>query len=346
MNHVPGRGSPYVYQSAQASLLLPLYRRLLWNRLLHRLPVWLSPNAMTVVSTICCGASFVIAATLGRDEPLWLLPAALLVFAYLTLDNLDGAQARRTDRSTRLGEFADHWLDTLNNGFVVLGACLAAGLPDLLTLLVLCVATLAFFAVQWELLHTGVFRMGRLGDVEGNTAVALLFVVIALTRGDVLLTRPFAAGPSTAVLLGCGVMAQALWTLLSAVTRVREHRHELVPVFLAHLVLFAWASWSDIRPELYLAIGFLFNPVFTSGPVCGRLLGGRTASYDWLALAAVVAASAAPWDANTAAAALLGGLALIATRHLLRTLTRLSREARDERSRGALPHEGRGGGSL
>lgn len=347
MDHEAGPDSRYVYRSAQASLLLPLYRRLLWNRLLARMPVGFSPNAMTVVSTLCCAASFV-AAALGRHNRLWLLAAAALVFAYLTLDNLDGAQARRTGRSSHLGEFADHWLDTLNNGFVVLGACLAAGLPDRLILLVLSAATLAFFAVQWELWHTGVFRMGRVGDVEGNTAVALLYVAIAVMGSDALQARPLAALPSAAVLLGCGVMAQALWTLGSAVSHVRERRGEFAPILLAHAALFAWASWGDVRPELYLAIAFLLNPVFTSRPVCGRLLGRHGALLDWLAVTGLVAAAASQagattpgWSANAQASMLLAGLALLATRHLLATLAQLAREIREGPGGTTLSPEGR-----
>ena len=137
----------YAYDSAQQSLLLPLYRKFFWGPLLRWIPRSLAPNAMTLISTLCCATSFALAATL-RDSPLALLAAAGLVVAYFTLDNLDGAQARRLGRSSRLGEFLDHWLDTLNNGFVVLGACLAADLPGLLSLGVLACGSLAFFAVQ------------------------------------------------------------------------------------------------------------------------------------------------------------------------------------------------------
>ena len=159
----------YSYENAQESILLPFYQRIIWDPLLGIVPRALSPNAITLISTICCGGSFLLVAT-GSDDPVALVVAAILVFSYMTLDNIDGAQARRTGRSSRLGEFLDHWLDSFNNGFVVLGACLAAGLPPLFALGVLTAASLAFLAVQLELLTTGVFRMGRVGDIEAPTS--------------------------------------------------------------------------------------------------------------------------------------------------------------------------------
>ena len=115
--------------------------------MLEFLPDSWSPNHLTLASTLACATSFLLA-TLANESTPAMLAAALLVFAYVSLDNMDGAQARRTNRSSRLGEFLDHWLDTLNNGFVVLGACFAVGLEPLLTLLVLSAPTLAFFGVQ------------------------------------------------------------------------------------------------------------------------------------------------------------------------------------------------------
>ena len=274
------RESNYVYQSRQDSILRPFYQRWLWNFILSVLPHSLAPNTMTAIATIACLASFLLAATMN-DSAVAMVVAALLILVYLTLDNLDGAHARKIGRSSHLGEFLDHWLDTLNNGFVILGACLAAGLPPLLALAVLSCGTLAFFSVQWELRWTGVFRMGRVADIEGNTTVALLYLTIAVLGPGVFQTVLAPGLPSLAVLLGCGVMLQALWTVVSAIRQVSEARADFLPILLAHLVVLTWAGTGAIDPRIALAIAFFLNPVFTSRPVCGRLLGRNVAMIDW-----------------------------------------------------------------
>lgn len=287
-------GPRYAYESAQESVLLPYYKRFVWGPLLELIPDAVAPNALTLISTLACGLSFVLAATLSHST-VAMLAAAVLVFTYVSLDNMDGAHARRAGRSSRLGEFLDHWLDTLNNGFVVLGACFAAGLPASFTLGVLAVGTLAFFAVQWELRRTGVFRMGRVADVEGNTAVCGLYLLIAFAGPEIFALRPVAGLPPLAVWLGLGVGAQAVWTFADAFRRVRSGRGDVVPVSLAFAMLILWAVTGGHTTFALLAIAYFANPVFTSRPVLGRLLERSTIGGEQIALTALAAGVAASW---------------------------------------------------
>lgn len=281
----------YAYESQQESILRPYYQRFLWNAILRVLPDWLSPNAMTMISTLSCGASFALAATMA-DRPLALVASSFLVLTYLTLDNLDGAQARKLGRSSRLGEFLDHWLDTINNGFVFLGACLAVGLPPYLTLVVLSCGTLAFYSVQWELRATGVFRMGRIADIEGNTTVALLYLAIAVLGRDLFHAAPIDGLPSIDVLIGLGVAGQALFTLSGALRRVTRHRADYVPIVLAHAVLLVWAGLGGLSPATYLAAALFLNPVYTTRPIFIRLLDRDTVTLDWAVLATLTGLAA------------------------------------------------------
>jgi phosphatidylglycerophosphate synthase len=312
----------YVYQSAQHSILRPHYQRWVWGPLLGRIPSSLSPNALTGISTLCCAASFLLATT-ASSSPAAMGAASFCVFAYLSLDNMDGAHARNTGQSSRLGEFLDHWLDTLNNGFVILGACLAVGLSPFYTLLVLSAGTLAFFAVQLELRYTGVFRMGRVADVEGNTAVSGLYLLVAALGPD-FFAQPVAAGwPSLAVLLGVGVMGQALWTLASALFRLDIGRADCLPLCLCLAALIAWAALSPSASAggtdyALLVAGFFANPVFTSGPILARLRGQSTRTADRLAATVVVAASGAAAAGFAAAPGLAWGVALLLAAMTLR----------------------------
>jgi phosphatidylglycerophosphate synthase len=322
----------YSYQNAQESILLPFYRRFVWEPLLDALPRALSPNAITLISTLCCGGSFLLAAT-GPDDPLAMVVAAVLVFAYLTLDNIDGAHARRTARSSRLGEFLDHWLDTFNNGFVVLGACAAAGLPPLVTLGVLAAATLAFLAVQLELQTTGVFRMGRIGDIEGNTVVCLLYLLLAVTGPGILQSAPVPGLPVAAIWLGVGVSGQAVMTLVSAIRRAEQNRMDLLPCALLFLLLYVWAWAGDLAPAFYLAIGFFVNPISTSRPVRIRVLGHPGPPLHLLALGLLALSTAAvvgglvPAPGNALAGAIGLAFASICLYHFAAVTSTLRREA-------------------
>jgi len=245
---------------------------------------------------------------------------------------MDGAHARNTGQSSPLGEFLDHWLDTLNNGFIILGACIAVDLSPLLTLLVLSVGTLAFFAVQLELRQTGVFRMGRVADIEGNTAVSGLYLAVALLGPGFFAWAPIEGGPSLALLLGAGVMAQAAWTFASALWRLEAGRADALPLVVCLATLLAWAALPGASLGLQtalLAACFFANPVFTSRPILARLQGLSTKTADVFALAVVLAAfgagiagwadpAALAWGASAVLAAMTGRYALITVAALRR----------------------------
>lgn len=278
--------SQYKYESAQGSILRPYYQKWIWQPLLDFVPQSWSPNVLTVISTFSCALSFLLAATLSQ-EPLAMLLAAFLVFAYSSLDNMDGDHARRTGQSSRLGEFLDHWLDTINNGFVILGACLAVGLPTIIALAVLAIGSLAFFAVQLELRYTGVFRMGALGDIEGNSAVSLLYIAIAIGGPQFFLIQPIQGLPSIAILIGIGVAGQSILTAVSAFRKLENGRGAFAPIVLSFLFLTGWLMTGVLSGNLCLVIAFLLNPVFTSRPILARLLNYSTVKADWLAVCAV-----------------------------------------------------------
>ena len=311
----------YAYQSAQDSILRPHYQRWVWNPLLGHIPGSVSPNTLTAISTLCCSLSFLLAAV-ANTYPLAMVAASALVFGYLSLDNMDGAHARATGQSSRLGEFLDHWLDTLNNGFVVLGACLAVGLSPLFPLRVLAAGPLAFFSVQLELQHTGVFRMGRVADIEGNTAVSLLYLMVAILGPDFFNQAPAPGWPNLALLLGAGVMGQALWTCAAALWRIKSGRLDCLPLVLCLGILVGWAALGDFASGeglgfALLSAGFFTNPVFTSRPILARLRDFSTAGTDRVVLIGVLGCAALAlvypalqFSLAWAIAALLGGTTL------------------------------------
>jgi hypothetical protein len=102
------------------SATAPVLKRAISERVIHRIPAWVSPNALALTSGVL--AAMAVASVwlfLGNMRAgtvagkVWMIRTALLLIIYGVCDQLDGMQARPTDRSSAFGEFLDHWVDTL-----------------------------------------------------------------------------------------------------------------------------------------------------------------------------------------------------------------------------------------
>ncbi|GAA5868711.1 hypothetical protein JCM8547_003791 [Rhodosporidiobolus lusitaniae] len=118
----------------------------------------------------------------GADEaaPRWLYwTFATGLFAYQSLDAIDGKQARRTGTSGPLGELFDHGCDALNTtlGVLLTASALNLGL-SWWTVASLVATNMNFYLTTWEEFHTGtLFLSAFSGPVEGVLLVVAVFVV-------------------------------------------------------------------------------------------------------------------------------------------------------------------------
>eukprot|EP01059_Diplonema_ambulator_P034873 TRINITY_DN8029_c0_g1_i1.p1 TRINITY_DN8029_c0_g1~~TRINITY_DN8029_c0_g1_i1.p1 ORF type:complete len:331 (+),score=59.58 TRINITY_DN8029_c0_g1_i1:50-1042(+) len=109
---MPTEAHGYTYQPATGSLLFRHVLEPAYRRMVDYLPRWLTPNMMTVVGITLTGTAsgmMLLASHEGRDlgkGALYLAGGLNLV--YMTLDNLDGKQARRLKLSSAIGEYLDH----------------------------------------------------------------------------------------------------------------------------------------------------------------------------------------------------------------------------------------------
>ncbi|RLN91572.1 hypothetical protein BBJ28_00013050 [Nothophytophthora sp. Chile5] len=122
-NYVSQEGSEklrtYEYHGADNSLVYKHVLTPMNDFLVELLPLWLAPNLITLIGLLLVGGSHTMFVSycpfLEGDAPWWaFVLAAAALFAYQTLDNLDGKQARRTDSSSPLGLLFDHGCDALN----------------------------------------------------------------------------------------------------------------------------------------------------------------------------------------------------------------------------------------
>ncbi|KDN49556.1 hypothetical protein K437DRAFT_233798 [Tilletiaria anomala UBC 951] len=118
--------------------------------------------------------------------PHWVyLTWAIGLFAYQSLDSIDGKQARRTGMAGPLGELFDHGCDAINTTLECLLCAAAMNLGRSYWTIASLVATLSnFYLTTWEEYHTGtLFLSAFSGPVEGILMICVIYVITALLGG-------------------------------------------------------------------------------------------------------------------------------------------------------------------
>mgnify|MGYP005991879199 CR=1 FL=1 len=187
-----------------------IMNKYVWQPGVELLPLWMAPNAVTLLGLLCHFVYFgsfvcLLLLTDVHSEASDLPPlehgmAWAVSWLYSVLDALDGKQARRTGNSSPLGQLLDHGCDFLASlallPFAFGHAVRWSGTGnELLFILFNAVST---FGAQWEEAHTGQMRT-NIGAFFGVTeACYLISAVFGMSAvfGDawwtnvVLLTLP------------------------------------------------------------------------------------------------------------------------------------------------------------
>lgn len=171
------------YNVAGVSLAEPLFQSF-WQWIVDRIPDWWAPNALTLAGLIINVVTTVILMLFSADavaEPhfwsFFLCSAGL--FVYMTLDAIDGKQARKTNSSSPLGELFDHGCDAVSIAFIVCGMCIAMQLGQSPRLMLFeCFGTLfVFYTAHWQAYCSGQLRFGRIDVTEAEISIILLHLL-------------------------------------------------------------------------------------------------------------------------------------------------------------------------
>lgn len=145
-----------------------------WNACVELLPKWLAPNLVTLLGfgfiLINVLTLYIFIPDLLGPGPHWVYYSfAFGLWAYSTMDNIDGKQARRTGTSSPLGELFDHGIDSLNCTLASLCETAAMGLgPTKTGAFTAMVPCLPMFFSTWETYHTHTLYLGAFnGPTEG-----------------------------------------------------------------------------------------------------------------------------------------------------------------------------------
>ncbi len=230
----------YKYAGNDASLLY-IY---LWSPMAEYvascLPPWIAPNVITLFALFIrfvtdCIVAYYAWTLQGYIPPYACYLYALGYFSYITLDNVDGKQARRTGNSSPLGLLFDHGADALNCVLftMTVTSLFQTGKNWQLIAFFVCV-TMGFYTATLEEYYCGRLDLG---------------VVNAVSDGCVLM---YAIGIVSAV-FGCGV-----WTA------VKFHGYTLVEILIGVFVVLAIVAILQNYYNIYKCSPRFWNVVTNS----------------------------------------------------------------------------------
>ncbi|XP_070492641.1 choline/ethanolaminephosphotransferase 1-like [Chironomus tepperi] len=173
------------YAVTSSSLIEP-YLQPYWNWLVLKLPLWIAPNLITIIGlliNILTSLALIYYNPDGKDTnlpPRWTyLLCAFGLFAYQSLDAIDGKQARRTGTSSPLGELFDHGCDSISTVFITLSTCSAiqyGSFPKIMFIEVFAVFAL-FYCSHWQAYISGTLHFGKIDVTEAHYSVISVHIM-------------------------------------------------------------------------------------------------------------------------------------------------------------------------
>ena len=150
-----------------------------WNKMASYLPMKFTPNMVSLTGSLFYVSAYLLIAyydlSLAKPIPSYVyFYSSLMLFLYQTFDAIDGKHARSTNRTSAVGTFVDHGLDTLVNFIYPVTIAQSHLLGNSFIVLVFQISLqMGFYVYAMENYITGTMRTG------GGTFVQ--FVIMFLT---------------------------------------------------------------------------------------------------------------------------------------------------------------------
>ena len=265
----PDRIYSYHYVCDNHSVVDRLLRH--WWRLAFRLvPAGMSANLLSMLGNLGSWLAVSLLMISGYVEsgprPLLFGLAALGIVFYHTLDCLDGMQARRIGSAGPLGEFVDHWFDSMNVFFFPLGIVAAfPGLPVWVGVFLITASMMVDWIVLREVDKTNRLFFGHFSTEEAIVIYWLLLLSMALGAYDFWALPNGILGFPPIYLLVAFVAGAYLYSFISTILRLQfDGLREVATEFFSLNPLIMWvlvaARGPNPRISLFLglaAIGFI-----------------------------------------------------------------------------------------
>lgn len=185
----------YQYSGTDRSLLYRFYFVPVIKFLINYFPTWLAPNLITFGGLLLNVAAHIAITyynpTLDQPMPQWVyLFVGFCLHLYQWLDNIDGAQARRTKSSSPLGLLFDHGTDSIcgTMSTITIAAVLQTGYTWRLLALWSC-TFIPFVCATWEEYYTGTLYLGVINGPSDGIFLCAVFAWLAAYNPLVWVTK-------------------------------------------------------------------------------------------------------------------------------------------------------------
>ncbi|XP_077995050.1 cholinephosphotransferase 1-like [Glandiceps talaboti] len=174
--------------SSQGTSILEPFMQVIWEWLFKKVSASIAPNSITLTGLLInIATSLVIykyCPTATEEAPCWVyLICAIGLFAYQTLDALDGKQARKYNHDTPLEELFDHGFDSISTVFVSVatGCAMQLGVYPGWFIYMCCVGIVLFYCAQWQAYVSGTVQFGKFDVTEAQLIIITIFMLSAVT---------------------------------------------------------------------------------------------------------------------------------------------------------------------
>ena len=342
-----------VYTVKDRSVLLPHYKRFAVEPLIRFIPRSVDPNSITHIGHLIClvGVSILLAfgTSVTASIRLPFIAAVVCLQLYNWCDNADGAHARRTGRTSAMGELLDHGLDMLNTTYIAYAAAISISAPPAWWVGIALVVPAACATTYWEQAETGLFSLGLLNQIESVMLLSTVLLISAIFGFDAW--TYVHVGPVTAQLTVMGfVCATAAFTIFSNATRVvarlgASALPRIAPLVLFDLGVLAAMLVGALSPVAAVIVGTAGNVFFGLRSLAMRTAGERPVVEKGLVVGVLLVLGlivwkltgqpighSVDWVASVAATLFFGAFAVANARDARRKVIRLDREAAQARA--------------
>ncbi|KAJ3220664.1 hypothetical protein HK099_004113 [Clydaea vesicula] len=279
----------YKYSGVDKSILSnKLLNPYWWTNLVKIFPLWFAPNLVTLTGFffVLTNLSTLLYLQPHLNQPLdnfYYYTFAFGLFAYQSLDAIDGKQARRTGTSGPLGELFDHGCDALNTGILVFLVCSAIDLGQGWEMVVMFISGLAnFYLTTWEEYHTGTLFLSFIsGPVEGILLICVVFIVSGMYSPSFWSVNKIYDFPLNQFLMLCGIFVVGfnIFTSVGNVKQSKLAKKEynlkfllgLVPFIIFSLTILIWLNLSPTLLKVHL-VKFLAGMTLLFGYQVGLII--------------------------------------------------------------------------
>ena len=251
------------YKSGVYTFLDLICYKIWWEPIASLIPSWMAPNLITFIGFAVALTNIPLLVslnpTLDSNLPSWVFGySAFTVFFYITMDAIDGMQARKTQSSSPLGQLFDHGCDCSITTVFALMMINGLGLgPDYRAVVFVVAIQIAFFLSQWEEKYTGVCRTS-VGGIFGVTEMQLLLMsqmIVSAFNPNIGATIVYEGWTYADVFLAvyfAFVTSISLSSIAGILVKHFKAYKELLSIFALNICVVSWALWCSMRPEEYV----------------------------------------------------------------------------------------------